>query len=641
MSNNSKVVIYLDTDDARLMAGLAKGESRVQAFGNAVKDELSSIKKFAGSVGERLGQIGLDVSPRELIARTAELDKALARIKQASGGTADEVGRLRESLLSAQAATGQGSESLLSGVDALIASGSRMTEVIAALDPMAKAMVVTQADAGTLAKAMDAVSGAFNIDLGQAEQARLLLEQMVVAGRAGNVALENMPELFAKIGTQAQSANLGVGQTLSLVEALSQAEPDAGRLAQLTDSTLNAFTDTKQMRAAQKATGVRFFEDNGSRRDTLQVLSELEARYDSLGNDRARSAFITKAFGKTSPDARQALKALLDGNALGGLDSISAQVDGASGTLSREVRQSLDNPVDQTARLNATLFKAIDGLGQPLTSAWSKTIAWGLDRKADGGMELDGNDLLIGGLIGGASLYGAKRLGGKALSKWLGGTGDMVSGVATGKALEAVAGVQPVYVVNMPKDMGGTDLIDKATSVAGELFSPKIFSKLRTTAALLGAVELSALPTLGAGAMATAGAAVVTAGAAGYGLGTLASKGIDAGLSMLQGSETSLGSLLYDMVNGEKDEQLASATTLAQGASWLSSPLAASAAALSQTLLEAITGRQSQPAEVSGKISVELTSPLPAKVTQLQSTGVELSTSALYTGAQGLSNGLA
>jgi Phage-related minor tail protein len=610
MSNNSKVVIYLDTDDARLMAGLAKGESRVQAFGKAVKDELSSIGQFAGAVGEQLGQIGLDVSPRELIARTAELDKALARIKQTSGGTADEVGRLRESLLTAQAATGQGSESLLSGVDALIASGSRMTEVIAAIDPMAKAMVVAQTDAGTLAKAMDAVSGAFDIDLGQADQARLLLEQMVVAGRAGNVALENMPALFGQIGAQAKSANLGVGQTLSLVETLSKAEPDAGRLAKLADSTLNAFTDTKQMRAAQKATGVRFFEDNGSRRDTLQVLGELEARYDSLGNDRARSAFLTKAFGKTSPDARQALKALLDGNALGSLDSISAQVDGASGTLARDVRQSMDNPADQTARLNATLFKAIDGLSQPLTSAWSKTIAWGLDRKADGGLELDGSDLLIGGLMGGASLYGAKRLGGKALSKLLGGTGDMVSGLATGKALEAVAGVQPVYVVNMPKEMGGLSVADKAIGAVGEAFSPKTFGKLRTTAALLGASELSAIPVFGVGAMATAGAAVVAAGATGYGVGTLINDN-------LLTDEGPLGSEVGAKISNAIGEAVA----------YLISPFSAEARA-------AIEANQ-RATEVKGNIAIKIESSERVSVTQLQSTGVELSTSALYTGAQG------
>ena len=50
-------------------------------------------------------------------------------------------------------------------------------------------------------------------------------------------------------------------------------------------------------------------------------------------------------------------------------------------------------------------------------------------------------------------------------------------------------------------------------------------------------------------------AGVLAAGAVGYGVGTVAAKGIDAGLSKLTGSETSLGSWLYDKFNGDTGEQ--------------------------------------------------------------------------------------
>ena len=69
-----------------------------------------------------------------------------------------------------------------------------------------------------------------------------------------------------------------------------------------------------------------------------------------------------------------------------------------------------------------------------------------LDSKADGGLGLTGEQLLGGGaatILGGALLL---KSGGKLLGK----LGSLGAGVAVGKGLEELAGVQPVYVVNMP-----------------------------------------------------------------------------------------------------------------------------------------------------------------------------------------------
>jgi hypothetical protein len=128
----------------------------------------------------------------------------------------------------------------------------------------------------------------------------------------------------------------------------------------------------------------------------------------------------------------------------------------------------------------------------------------------------------VGGLLyGGAQLVKGVRSGGKVLGALKGGA-DLAGGVAMGKALEEAAGVPSVYVVNMPKEFGGTlGTAGKVAEAAGDLLNPKTFSKVRTTMALLGGAPLSALPSMGAGAMATAGAAVVGAGAVGYGVGTL------------------------------------------------------------------------------------------------------------------------
>lgn len=611
MSNNLNLALRLSADATRLMAGLAKGEGGVRKFGRAVKGELDALGRFAGSVEGRLAQLGVGVSAVALGVQSANLDKDLTQLKLTAGGTADEVGRLRDTLFAAQSATGQGVDELKAGVDALIAGGLSMAEAMATVDPMAQTLAVAKTNADALAKAMGVASKQFNIDLSQTEQARLLLDRMVVAGRAGNAELENLPDIFARIGGNAKSANLGIDQTLALVETLSLVEPNAERLATLTDSTLRVFTNANYMREASKATGIRFFDPEGNRRDAIQVIGDIKAQYDKLGTDRERFGFISKAFGKTDLDTQRGLKALLDGNSLNRLDEIFTEINGAGGTIARDLPEAIGNAVDQTGRLKGVLREAADGFAKPINDALSGAIKWGLDSKENGGLGLDGTDIIAGGVVGALGLFGAARYGGKAIKGLAGKFGGVAAGVATGKALEEAAGVQPVYVVNMPDSLGG--MLGSADALPGKA------GALGATASRFG----------------LQGLAVAGAAGAGYGVGTLASKGIDAGLSKLHGSETSLGSLFYDLINGENDERLSSATTLAKGATWLSSPLAAGAAALSQTLAEAILGHKSEPAEVSGKIALEISSPLPTKVTQLQSNGVDLSTSATYTGGQG------
>ena len=217
-------------------------------------------------------------------------------------------------------------------------------------------------------------------------------------------------------------------------------------------------------------------------------------------------------------------------------------------------------------------------------------------------MELSGTDMLVGGAGLALGTAAAARYGGKALKGLAGKFGNVGVGVATGKALEAAAGVQPVFVVNMSDGMGGTvGGVDKLAGKAGDLLNPKTFSKLKTTAALLGGAPLSALPSFGAGAMATAGVAVAGAGAAGYGIGTL--------------------------INDYLIDGTALGDSIGKAVAYAISPFSEDARA-------AIAANKA--AEMSGKIEIHVTSDGKAKVTKLQSSGgPDLSVYNAYTGFTG------
>ena len=242
------LALRLSADASRLMGGLAKGEGGLRKFGSAAKREMQALRQFANSVEGRLAQLGLGVSAIAAGMQSARLDKDLKQLQLTAGATADEAARLRQELLGAQIATGQGTDELKAGVDSLIAGGLSMAEATATVGPMSETLAVAKTNADALAKAMGVASKQFDIDLSKTEDARLLLDKMVVAGRAGNAELEDLPGIFARVGSSAKSSNLSLDQTLALVEALSLVEPSAERLATLTDSTLRVFTNANYMK---------------------------------------------------------------------------------------------------------------------------------------------------------------------------------------------------------------------------------------------------------------------------------------------------------------------------------------------------------------------------------------------------------
>lgn len=610
MSNNLNLALRLSADATRLMAGLAKGEGGVRKFGRAVKGELDALGQFAGSVEGRLAQLGVGVSAIAMGIQSAHLDKDLKQLQLTAGATAKQADLLRQSWMDAQIATGQGVDELKSGSDALVAAGLGLAEAKAAVLPMAETMAVAKTNATLLGQAMGVAAKNFDIDLSNTQETALLLDKMVVAGRLGNAELENLPDIFARVGGNARAANMGLDQTLALVETLSSFEPNSERLATLTDSTLRVFTNDNYRKVAEKATGVKFFNKDESKRDAFEVIEDIKSKYDKLTTDLKRNNFVAAAFGTADQDTIKGLRNLLTGSTM---DDFSAKLDSiqkAGGTVKNDLPDAISNAVDQTGRLKGVLREAADGFAQPINDALSNAIKWGLDSKENGGLGLDGTDIIAGGAIGALGLFGAARYGGKAIKGLAGKFGGVATGVATGKALEEAAGVQPVYVVNMPGDLGGLGGVDKLASAAGELVNPKTFGKIRTTIGLLGASNLSSLPMYGAGAMATAGAAVTAAGAAGYGVGTLIS-------DYLLTSEGPFGSELGASIGDKIGEAVAYAI----------SPFSEEARAAIEANKRA--------AEVNGTIAIKIDSEGRARVTQLQSNGVDLSTSATYTGGQG------
>lgn len=562
-----KLFLQIVANASGLKREMGESRSSVTRFTQGARREFDALRGAVGGLKGALAGIGLGVGAAQVLSQSARLDKGLIQTRQTAGETAAMVKGLRQEFFIMSRETGGQVEDLKAGFDGMIQSGKSWRAALESTRGINIAQAVTGSNSDVLAKGLNVGSTAFNIDLEKPGKALEMLDKMTVAGRLGNAELEKISGVFARVGVSAQRANMGFDQTLAFVEALSQLEMEPERLATLADSTLRVFTNLNYMAAAQKGTGIKFFADDGSRRDPVAVMEDIKKRWDTLKNDKQRAVFIQKAFGKADLDTIKGISQLLTGGSLAQLRDFTQKIGGASGTLQRDLPDAISNAVDQSGRLKSVLREAADSFAQPINNAVSSLIKLGLDSKDKGGMGLSGKEIILGGgaIALGTMLtarYGGKAIGslaGRLLSK---GSSTAI-GVAEGRALQAAAGVTPVFVVNWPGSgvnmpgvpggitggaggAGGVAGGAAGSLLGGAAAKVKDWWRIAGTPVAKGASYLPMLAT-------RLGLVGMSAGA-GYLVGTGLNKGLGGVMSMSTNGKYSgdgaLGEMLYDILHG-------------------------------------------------------------------------------------------
>lgn len=469
MSNDLDLYVRIAADTARYNAGLGAAKRTTGDFVERTKSQLSKLKDAFGSLEGQLATLGVSLSMAMAIRDAALLDKSMGLLKNSVGASKAEIAGMRQEMYANQQATGVLVDEQKRAADALAAGGMSIDKIRATLTPMSEVMAVATTDADQLAKALSVTGTHFGFDLSNAKVVTDVLDKMYQAGKAGFAELENLPDIFARVGTNAKAANLSFEETLATIETLSKFEAQPERLATLVDSTLRVFTNAKYMKDASKATGVRFFDSKGMRRNALDVLHDIETRYRKLQTDTQRMDFVAKAFGQSDQNTVIGLMNLLKSGSLAELARILGNIKSAPGAVKADLRDSLNNAVVAANRLKGVMSEAADEFTKPLRDTFANMTGFLLDSREKGGMEMTGEEigisaLTIGGLMAAFPLARvlAGHKGGKAdaIGGAIGGVANLAGGLATGKVLQETAGVTPVYVVNMPSGGLGGGLPD-------------------------------------------------------------------------------------------------------------------------------------------------------------------------------------
>jgi hypothetical protein len=435
----------------------------LKALATGIRSEFDRIKGLGSSAQGKLAGLGVGVGAVAGLTGSATLDRQLIRTQQTAGMTNAQREEWREEGFRIAKKYGLGREGVDSGFNTLIASGVNYEAAKKTGDAIGQATAVTGADSAVLGKAVVSGASAFNIDLNKDGAALELLQKMTVAGRLGNAELENLADLFPKIGGAAQSAGMSISQALAFTETLSTVEMQPDRLGTLAESTLRVFSNKQYRDQVTKSTGVKFFDKAGASRNPEAVLADLKRKYDGMKTDEQRARFLGVAFKGMDQDTVRGMKIMLSGNRLSTFKDQAAQIKASGPVFDTDLKDNLESTSAVASRMKSTLGQAIDRMARPLNKGFADMGSYLLDD-----LNLSGEQMLAGGAALGVGGYyagrGVKAGGGALLNKFLGGP-ETLKNIAVGKVLSEATGVTSVFVTNWPNGaVNGTNGVPEVES---------------------------------------------------------------------------------------------------------------------------------------------------------------------------------
>lgn len=456
------------------------------------------------------------------VQAAADMQTALLKVESniASGAknAADLNAQLREvkrTAIEVGNASPFSAEQVLEIENSLLKAGLKLSDVVgqsgaafAATALAALSGVAPEQVGDDLAKA----GGMFNIKGDQYGEAADWLTKI------DDSAATSLPELMYGLNMSGASANaLGISLK-DTVTALGMLAPLGDRAGSSLDNFFKGtLGNSKDKRAVMKKYGLDFFE-NGRFIGMEKATDQLRAKMGRIKNEEERLTALIKLFGDEG--GRAANQFVFAEKSFGQLNDQAERALGLQAKMNIQQRGLNAQLEALKGTWKTTLASVFSPMLGTLTDAVAKAneLAGALGKVADENPDLSAK--VSGGaaaVVGAGALYSLWHLakgglsGGKVIKGMFGKGVDTAAGVVKGKALEAAAGVTPVYVVNMPDGGLGLPNLPSVPGMPKKSGGAGLASRLK----LLG---LGAAPLL-------ARAGVVGAGAAaGWEAGSYANK---------------------------------------------------------------------------------------------------------------------
>lgn len=346
------------------------------------------------------------------------------------------------------------------------------------------------------------------------------IDTLTVQGKEGAFTLQNLAALGPRVITAYTSATKGARNGATVLREMGAALQVIRMGTGSSEQAATAFERLlAELQTADKikmlqANGIQVFDPAQPGAEVLRPISEL--LLEILKKSGGRRTILGQVFGDEAMRAFSALspERIEQFMRVQG-DGVATMNDAARAAARSEAAlNSLFNAWEKFAdgELSGPIRDAADALNsvEPGTvDRWMQIAKWIA-------------------IIGGGLVLARKGIGAINTIRGAMGRNRALGGAAGGAA--AMAGVTPVYVVNMPgaglPGMGGPGKLGKAGTAAGKV--GRSAGAVKSLRVLAGGLPLSAWGSMGAAGLTTAGAGVVGAGAGGYAVGSLINKGAEA-----------------------------------------------------------------------------------------------------------------
>jgi len=474
MAEEKRVQVKIGVESSQAYKGIV-------SFGNSVKTTFSSIINTVNKAIDSFGLLGTAISALQTglvlkkifdISEYAQLEKSLMAISANYGGNIDKVSMLRKELNNLAADEG---ESLIK-LYAISQKFSNMYDengIIRILKASAIAADATGKDIEIIADRVSQLMKMYKIG---PEEAMNIVNALV----ASKTDLETLGLIFQR-GIVKGGSSDDYRNILSFISGLNKSGVDAGRIINQFQGSISLLFDKS---SKLKALGVDIYKIDPQtkkkvKKDYIEILEDLkkvlETKYGFLTKEQMVEG-LDRTFGQDIGEAILFILSQIDK-----FRDAKKDMENAASIAAEKAKAASDTLEEQWNRLKSIVgsIKTDWGFVYDKIKGSMKYLADRPELTKDITYGIAGLSVLAGGWV-----LGRK---GWNLIKGLGGT---ATGVATGKMLEEVAGVTPVYVVNWPEGFG--------KELPGTSRIPNIIPTIATGGKALGIAGGASLAVIGA-----------------------------------------------------------------------------------------------------------------------------------------------
>ena len=314
--------VEITADDSQLYKALDRSEARVKAFSDS-----------AGKLGTSFTALGTALAAPAVVAAKAfaDFEAQMLTARGVTGATDQQMQRLTATARELGATTAWSASEVAAGMVSLGRMGfstSGIENSISAVMDLARGLGVS----------IDAAAGMLGATLNQfgasAEDAGRYADILAKATNSAAISSDELGESLKYSGAAAAALGQNVESVIALTMALRNVGLDASQAGTTLRSMYLTLQDSSKAAAFEETFGVALRDANGNLRDLAEVLTEAQARAQSMGQGLA--AAVEGIFGKI---ATTGAVSLLSGGDLTSFEETLRNADGAAAAL-RETMES-------------------------------------------------------------------------------------------------------------------------------------------------------------------------------------------------------------------------------------------------------------------------------------------------------------